>query len=337
MTNQDLPPHVQLVQMGTAYWVSSLLYAAAELGIADHLAEPRSAAEIAPALGVDAPALHRVMRTLASIGVLSERDERRFALTPLGAAMRSDAPGCARSTLRTLSAPLFMRPLMELPYSIKTGKPSWEKTHGAPIFDWFGQHPEEAARFSETMIGIHGREPAAVAAAYDFSTVETIVDVGGASGSMLAAILTRHARSRAVLFDLPQATGDAQSLLHARGVNERITIEHGDFFKAVPTGGDCYILSHIIHDWPEAECLAILGNVRRAMRPTGRVLIIESVLPAGDTPHFGKILDMVMLTIPGGQERTEREYGSLVARAGFRLQRVVPTESDVSVVEAVPA
>jgi hypothetical protein len=187
------------------------------------------------------------------------------------------------------------------------------------------------------MVGFHGGEPPAVAAAYDFSKLETIVDVGGATGNMLAAILERYKEPRGVLFDMPHILTDAPALLKARGIDKRVAIEPGDFFTTVPAGGDVYILSHIIHDWSEEQCLTILGNCRKAMKPNGRVLIVEMVLPAGDTPHPGKLLDMVMLTMPGGRERTEAEYASLLVKAGFRLTRVVSTDSAVSVVEAVLA
>jgi hypothetical protein len=187
------------------------------------------------------------------------------------------------------------------------------------------------------MVGFHGAEPPAVARAYDFSGAKTVVDVGGATGNMLAAILSHHAAPRGVLFDLPHVVREAPALLKARGVEERVTIEPGDFFERVPAGGDAYLLSHIIHDWNEDQCLTILGHCRNVITPDGRLLIVETVLPTGDTPHQGKVQDMVMLVIPGGQERTEAEYASLLSKAGFRLSRVVPTESVVSVVEALPA
>ncbi len=337
MSNQAVPAHVQLIQMATGGWVSSLLWAAAELGLADQLAEPKSAAEIAPGLGLHAPSLHRLLRTLASLGVLTERAEARFALTPLGEAMKSGAAGSARATLRTFGSPAFTRAFENILWSLQTGKTGFEKAHGVPAFDFLAAHPEQAALFSETMIGFHGNEPPAVAAAYDFSAFETVVDVGGATGNMLAHILTKHAKPRGVLFDLPHVVGDAPALLRERGVANRVTIEGGSFFDAVPAGGDAYLLSHIIHDWSEEQCLTILGNCRKAMKPTSRLLIVEMVLPADDTPHPGKLLDMVMMVLPGGQERTAAEYAPLLAKAGFRQSRVVPTESAVSVVEALPA
>jgi len=333
-----MPPHAQLIQMGTGSWVSAIVYAAAKLGLADHLAAgPKSAAELAGATATHAPSLHRLMRTLASLGILTERDAQRFALTPLGEALRTGAPGSARATLLAFCSQWFERGFEEMLYSVQTGKTGFEKAVGMPVFEYLARHPEDASNFSEAMVGFHGAEPPAVAAAYDFSGFTTVVDVGGATGNMLAAILSRHVGPRGVLFDRPHVVRDAPALLKARGVEERVTIEPGNFFDSVPAGGDAYVLSHIIHDWTEDQCLTILGHCRKAMKPDGRLLIVEMVLPAGDTPHPGKILDMVMLVIPGGQERTEAEYAALLGKAGFRLTRVVPTASAVGVVEAVVA
>jgi len=322
--------------MVTASWASKVVYAAAKLGLADHLdGGPKSAAELSEAIGTHAPSLHRLMRTLASMGILTEDDVQRFALTPLGAALKIGAPGSARSSVLTLGSPWFVGAFEQIIHSLETGDTGFEKNMGMPIFNYLGQHPEDASMFSETMVGFHGTEPAAVAAAYDFSSFEKIVDVGGATGNMLAEILDRHAGPRGVLFDMPHVVGDAPALLEERGVEQRVTIESGDFFKTVPSGGDAYLLSHVIHDWSEEQCLTILGHCRKSMKANGRLLIVEMVLPAGDTPHPGKMLDMVMLVLPGGQERTEPEYSALLGNAGFRLVRVVPTESAVSIVEAV--
>jgi len=178
-------------------------------------------------------------------------------------------------------------------------------------------------------------EPPAVAAAYDFSGMKTIVDVGGATGNLLTAVLARNHGARGILYDLPHVLRDAPTFIQARGLTDRITLEAGSFFERVPDGGDAYMLSHIIHDWTEEQCLTILRNCRRAMKPQSRLLIVEMVLPPGNTPHPGKLLDLVMLVCPGGCERTEQEYAALLAKADLRLTRVVPTESAVSVVEAM--
>jgi len=332
------PAHVQLIQMCAGGWVAAAVCAAAKLGIADHLADgARSADELAPVTGTHAPSLHRFMRTLAGFGILAEGQAQRFALTPLGEALKTDAPGAAHSTLVAFGSPAFWRGWEEIIYSLETGKAGFEKAWGMPLFDYLGQHPDAASHFSGAMVGFHGSEPPTVAEAYDFSGIETIVDVGGATGNMLGAVLSRHAHLRGVLFDLPHVVRDAPAFLKARGVDARITIEAGSFFERVPAGGDAYLLSHVIHDWSEEQCLTILGHCRTAMRPDARLLIVETVLPEGNLPHQGKLQDLVMLVFPGGQERTEAEYAALLGKAGFQLRRVVPTTSVVSVVEAVLA
>ncbi len=335
---ESAPPHVQLIQMGTAFWVSRIVFVAAELGLADLLAdEPKSAADLVGDTGMHARSLHRLMRTLASLGVLTERSDGAFALTPLGEALKTGAPGAARSSILSLAGQWAWKAWEEFPHSVETGETAMQKAWGMPIFDYFAKHPQEASYFSEAMVGFHGEEPPAVAAAYDFSDFETIVDVGGATGNLLTTILARHPNPRGVLFDRPHVVRDAPAFIEERGLTDRLSIEAGDFFDTVPGGGDAYLLSHIIHDWSEDQCLTILGNCRNAMKSTSALLIIEMVLPAGDAPHPGKVLDMVMLALPGGEERTEQEYGALLGKAGFRLKQVVPTASAVSVIEAVPA
>ena len=334
----ELPPHVKLIQMGRAYVVSRVVYAAAKLGLADHLASgPKSAAELAGPMQVHGPSLHRLMRTLASLGILTERTGQFFALTALGEALTTGAPGSARSAIMFTGSPAAQRGWDHLVYSVQTGKPGFEKAHGIGLFDYLAQHPEEASLFSEMMAGNHSQEPAAVAAAYDFSTFRTIVDVGGANGNMLATILAKYPLPRGILFDRPHVVTDAPALFRSKGVADRITIEAGDFFQNVPSGADAYILSHIIHDWNEDQNLKILGHVRKAMQPDGRLLIVEIVLTPGDAPHPGKLLDMVMLQQTGGEERSEAEYQSLLSKAGFRVGRVIPTNSVASIVEAVAA
>lgn len=332
-----LPAHVQLIQMCAGAWVAAAAYAAAKLALADHLAGgPRSALDLASVTGTHAPTLQRFMRTLASFGILAEVDGQKFGLTELGEALKTGAPGSARSTLIAFGGPAFWRTWEEIFYSLETGKPAFDRVWGMPIFDYLAQDPEAASHFSEAMVGFHGSEPPTVAEAYDFGGVRTVVDVGGASGNMLAALLSRHPGLQGVLFDLPHVVRDAPALLKARGVESRVRIETGSFFERVPAGGDAYLLSHIIHDWSEPQCLTILGHCREATGPDGRLLIVETVLPEGNVPHQGKLQDLVMMVFPGGQERTQAEYATLLGKAGFRLNRVVPTTSVVSIVEGVP-
>ncbi len=331
------PPHAQLIQMGTAYWGSQVLFVAAQLQIADRLAGgARASSELAAELGLNAAAFHRFLRTLAGMGLLTEVTSKTFALTLLGAALKKDAPGSAYASILTLAGPIGQRSWELLSYSLETGKPGLDKAFGQPLFEYLAERPHEASLFSETMVGFHGAEPPAVAEAYDFSEFRSIVDVGGATGNMLAHILQRHPGPRGVLFDLPHVVADAPAFLAARGVAERVSIEPGSFFERVPAGHDAYILSHIIHDWDPAQCQTILGHCRKAIDPKGRLLIVEMVLPEGDTPHPGKMLDMMMLVGPGGQERTPSEYAELFGNSGFKMTKVVPTASAVSIVEAVP-
>ena len=332
-----LPAHAQIIQMSTASWVSAIVHAAARVGIADHLASgPASAAELSGPMGLHAPSLHRFMRTLSGLGIVTEREGQRFELTSLGAALKTDAPGAARATLLSFSSPYFSRAWEKFVYSLETGKSGFTESAGMPMFDYLARHPDEAALFSQAMIGLSSAEAQAVAEGYDFSRFETVVDIGGATGHMLAAILSRHTGPRGILFDRAHVVRDAPALLKASGVESRVTIESGDFFEAVPSGADVYVLSHIIHDWTDDQCATILNHCRKAMAPGGRLLIVEMVIPAGDAQHLGKIYDMVMLVFTDGRERTEVEYASLLNRSGFRLNRVVPTASPVSIVEAIP-
>src|SRR5262245_24347233 len=293
-------PRDYLIQMATAHWISRFLYVAAQMNLADQLAEqPKTAEELAQPTGASVPALYRFLRTLASLGLFAEDSEHRFSLTPLGQALRTDTPGSVRASVLTLAGDIFTQALDHLLYSVQTGKTSFEKAFGVPLFDWLASHPTEASMFSETMVGLHGTEPPAVAAAYDFSEFGTIIDVGGATGNLLSTVLARYPKPRGILFALSHVIANALELISARGLVNRIKIESGSFFESVPGGGDVYLLSHIIHDWSEAQCLTILGNCRRAMNRNSRALIIEMVLPTGDAPHLGKMLDVIMLAIPG--------------------------------------
>jgi O-methyltransferase domain/Dimerisation domain len=331
---QAVPPHVQLIRMATGCWISQLIATAANLSIADHLAGgPKSAHEMAESVRCNPRAIYRFMRALTNIGILMRAEKQKFALTPLGQALKSNAPGAARSTVLMTAGPLVWRCFEQLQYSVETGKTAMEKVFGMPLFDYLAQHHGLAAQFNDAMVGIHSAEPAAVAASYDFSALQ-VVDVGGGTGNMLAHILTRHPRCRGVLFDCPHVVADAPVFFRAQGVDNRVRIEPGDFFSSVPPGGDAYILSHIIHDWNEEQCLTILANCRKAMNVGAKLLIVEFVLPEGDEPHIGKLLDMTMLAVTGGEERTASEYKVLLGRAGLKMTRVVPTGSDVSIVEA---
>ncbi len=336
-TEESLPPHVKLIQMSSAFLQSRVLYTAAKLELADYLADgPKSADELAEPTGTHAPSLHRLMRTLAHMGVLSMEDDQRFSLTLLGEALKSDARGAAQSTILTVAGKGFWNSFFKLPETLEDGEPGMEKAFGKSFFDYMADNPEESTHFNKTMIGFHGAEPPAVAEVYDFSGFDTVVDVGGGTGNMLATILERYSGPEGILFELPRVVTEAPELIEERGLKGRITCKSGNFFKAVPEGGDAYILSHILHDWPEERCLTILQNCRDVMSPASRLLIVEMVLPDDGSPHPGYELDMVMLALTGGRERTKEEYDELLKQAGFNLEQVVPTDSPVSIVEALP-
>ena len=328
----------QLVDMSMAHWLSRIVYVAAELRLADHLLDgARSAEELAGPTATHSPSLYRLMRALVNLGLLTESCERQFRLTPLGAALRQDAPGSTRASVLVCASDWWSRAAGELLFSVQTGKSGFEKALGAPLFEWLARNPGFAALFSETMIGFHGSEPQAVAAAYEFTGLSTLVDVGGASGNMLATILEGNPSLRGILFDLPHVVQDAPALFQARGLSNRVTIESGSFFERVPAGGDAYLLSHIIHDWNDEQSISILSNCRQAMRPDNRLLIIELVLPPPGVSQPGEILDLIMLVDVAGQERSAEEYRVLLGKAGFGLTRILPTKSRVSIVEAVIA
>lgn len=336
-TAQTLPPSAQVVQMAGGHLVSRAIFAVAELGIADYLKDKsRSSDEIAQATSTHAPSVYRLLRFMAGIGFFVEDAERRFSLTPLGAALQSDAPGYARSTVRMVAGSIAWSAWGEFLHSVKTGETAMEKAFGQSIFDYLSTQPEQASFFNEAMIGIHGAEPPAVAAGYDFSGIRNLVDVGGGTGNLLATILLANPELKGMLYDLPHVAAEARRQIEMKNLSDRCEIVAGSFFESIPSGGDAYILSHIIHDWDEQKCLQILDNCRRAMPDDARLLLIEMVIPAGNDFHPGKLLDLMMLAVAGGMERTVEEYATLFSKAGFNLTRVVPTESPVSVIEAKP-
>jgi hypothetical protein len=323
--------------MATGHIVSQCIFALAELGVADHFSDgPRTAEQLAIATKTDASALGRLLRSMAAFGFFSQDDSGRFALTPLGEALRSDAFGHARSTVRMLAGPWMWPTVGELLHSVRTNGVGFEKAHGMSAFDYLATRPDQAHIFNEAMIGFHGAEPAAVAAAYDFSAIGTLVDVGGGTGNLLTTVLQAHPGIRGVLFDLSHVAAEARQAIAAKGLTDRCEVKEGSFFDAIPPGGDAYMMSHVIHDWDEGKCLTILGNCHRALQGRGRLLLVEMVLPESSEFHPGKLLDVVMLVATGGRERTAPEYGELLAKAGFEMTRVVPTPSPVSVVEARP-
>jgi len=329
-----------MLDLIVGYWVSKLVHVVAKLGLADLLkGGPKSSAELARAVGADAATLQRVLRALASVGVFVERKDGRFALTPLGATLRSDRPDSLRAFAIMMVDDYWFQAWSDLLQSVKTGQTAFDRVHGMKVFDYFGKHPDKARAFGEAMTSISGTENPVVAAGYDFSKVRTLVDVGGSHGHLLAAILKTNRKLKGVLFDRPQVIEQARSAPYVNDsqIAGRIELAAGDFFQSVPAGADAYLMKYIIHDWNDDLCLKILGNCRRAMAPDGRVLVVDAVIPPGNDPHWGKLLDINMLVGPGGRERTRSEFAQLFARAGLKVRKIIPTASPLSIVEGVPA
>jgi ubiquinone/menaquinone biosynthesis C-methylase UbiE len=328
-----------LMNLTAGKCVSQAIAVAAELGIADILKDrPRTAADIARRAKVSENGVYRLLRALASVGLFAESGNRRFRLTPLGTLLRRDPSQALGGYARFVGDQSTWRPWGELRHSVQTGEPAFDRVFAMPIFEYFATMPESAAVFDAAMTSISTWESKAVLAAYDFSGINTLVDVAGGHGLMIATILKANRRMRGILFDLPHVTAGATALLQSGGVANRCQIVSGDFFASVPEGGDAYIMKHIMHDWDDDRASEILQNCHRATQPGGKVLIVDAVIPRGNSAHFGKLLDLEMLVLtPRGRERTQAEFRDLLKRSGFRLRRVVSTETHLSVVEGVRA
>jgi ubiquinone/menaquinone biosynthesis C-methylase UbiE len=334
--NQAMPPQLAVLQMASGYWVSQSIYVAAKLGIADLLKDsPKSCDELATATGTHAPSLYRVLRALASLGVFAETQPNHFTLTPLAACLQSDVPDSIRAYV-IMQGEEHYQAWGDLLHGVQTGGSPFEHIYGMNLFDYLAQNPESAKIFDESMTNLSVIESAAIAASYDFSSIQTLVDVAGGEGLLIASILKSNPTLKGVLFDRPYVIERAKRFLEAEGVLERCQLAAGNFFESVPEGGDAYILKHIIHDWDDERAIAILKQCHKVMPDNGKVLVAEQVIPPGNEPFMGKLLDLHMLVMtPGGRERTEAEYRALFEKAGFKLTRIVPTQDEVSIIEGI--
>lgn len=329
----------QVIQLSSGYIISIALNTIVKLGIPDRLAAgAKTAGALASETGMHEDALYRVLRALAGVGLFEEDELRRFSLTASSTLLRTDVPGSMSPMVSWFCDPFHFRAYAELGHCVRTGKPAIDKVFGAPLFEYFPNDPEESAVFNNAMTTFSQAVIPAVLDAYDFSGIEVLVDVAGGHGHVLTSILQKYPDMRGLLLDLDHVVAGAAPLIAQQGVTDRCDTCPVDFFAGVPAGGDAYIMKHIIHDWDDDKALVILRHIRAALdgKANGRLILLEGIVAPANQPDFAKVLDLEMLALPGGRERSEAEFRELLRKGGFELTRIVPTASMVCVIEACP-
>jgi len=322
----------QLMQITTAYWTSRCLHVVAQLGVADHIGDwPQSTEALAEATGTQADALNRVLRLLASVGVF-EWKNNAWHHTEASRILRSDHPGSLRDYVRMLGLPFVWSAFEDMEHSLRTGECAFAKRYGCDVFAYLAEHPEEGRIFDGAMTAKSHRDIEAVLPAYDFSQFATVADIAGGRGHLLRAILKTSPATQGILFDQPHVVAQ---VVPDKG--EKMELVGGNFFSDPMPKADAYLLMNIIHDWADSESIKILSAIRRDMPGHARVLLIETVVPSTPGPHLSKELDIIMMVVPGGKERTQEEYAELAAKCALRLNRVVETMSPYSILEMVAA
>lgn len=320
--------------MVNGYQVSQAIYVAATLGIADLLTDgSRTSDELAVATETDPPTLYRLLRALAAVGVLHEEDGRRFALTLVGEQLRSDHPQSIHGWAAFIGRPYYWRAWGHLLESVRTGENAFRLLNGTDIWSYRAERPDESAIFDRAMMALTAASNRALLDAYDFGRFETVCDVGGGNGALLASLLAKYQEMQGILFDQPHVVANAADVL--RDVTDRCRVVPGSFFESVPEGGDAYVLKAIIHDWDDEQSTTILRACRRAVNG-GSLLVVERIIGDLNEDPATKFGDLNMLVAPGGQERAVEEFAALLAAAGFELRGVTETSSGVSVLEGVP-
>src|SRR5712691_5570957 len=329
--------HKKMLQLLSSLWVTRAVGSFARLGLADVMEDgAMDHAAIAAARGLVPDRVYRLLRALSTVGIVAEPTRGRFALTPLGRLLGSHAPNNTRTTAIFLND-YFADMWIHLDDALAGDRTAFEALKGKPFFEWLGENPDEARRFNRMMLEVHGPETPAIVAAYDFSKFDHVVDVGGGNGSLLSAVLVAYPNRRATLFDMAEAVAAAKR--GEGGPLPGVSFVTGDVFTTpAPADGDIYLIRHLMHDYDDQDCVRILANVRRAMHPQARVLVLEAPLPSDDSPGPGRWLDLQVMLLCGGRERTVEEYAALFEKAGLRLARTIPTDHPaMTVVEAVAA
>ena len=326
----------RMTQLIFGFMASQAVHVAARLGIADLVEDgPKTADELALASGANTPSLRRLLRLLASLGVFAEDADGRFRQTPLSSTLRSDSRESIRNLAIMFGTPFLWKAWDSLYDTVMTGQPAFERAHGANFFEYLTAHPDDAGIFNAAMSATSSIGLSSIIESYDFSQFARIVDVGGGHGALLSGILAANPKLRGVLADQPEVVADAWAV-RSGPLADRCEVRAINFFEAVPEGADAYLMKSIVHDWNDDYSLKILRNCRRAIQPNGKLLLIEMVLRAPNEPDPGRFMDLNMLALLTGQERTEAEFRALLARAGFSLDRVIPTEGMASIIESRP-
>lgn len=334
----EVPPQAQVVQVMMAPIISQAVFAAASLGLSDHLASgPLTVEALARLTGADPDSLGRLLRALSSVGIFELSAHGEVSLTPLAACLKSAGPESLRDMVLMMGSPWRLRAWEDICHSIRTGGAAFDHVFGMGPFEYFRQNADAAAVFHRAMVSYTASIAPSIARAYDFGRARTLVDVGGGHGYLLATILRAYPRLRGILFDLPEVVKDAPALLEQAGVAERCQVVPGSFFESVAPGGDVYLMKQIIHDWNDERALTVLRKCHAAMPDNATLLLAETVIPEGNEPAHAKLLDLEVLVALGGRERTEAGYRKLYADAGFRLARIIPTQGGIDLVEGVRA
>lgn len=330
---------LSLIKMITGYWTTQMLYVAAELGVANLLKDgSRSSDDLAKSVGADPRSLYRLLRALASIGIFSEEKEKEgyFALTPMGELLQTGVPGSLHAAAILHGQEWQWQPWGKLLESVKTGESQFERMFGSPFYDYFAQNAEANEIFNSAMTSFSYLEDSLILTSYDFSPIHTLVDIGGGQGDLLTSILQANPTIKGVLFDLPQVVQSASQYIEAKGLAKRCEIISGNYFESVPQDADTYMLKRVIHGWDDERAVALLKSCHRAMPEKGKLLLIDMVIPSGNEPFLGKLVDLHMLLVRTGYERTEAEFRKLLDMAGFKLTKIIPTKSPLSFMEAIP-
>lgn len=337
---QKPTPAEHILQLATGYIASTAIYIVAKLKIADLLASgPRAVSDLARVTGAHEDRLYRLLRTLASLGVFNEVTPRHFSLTPAGAALDTSRKDSVHPMALWLSDPFHLRIFSELMHTVKTGEITFDHVYGKPIFEYLPEDPQEAEIFDNAMTWLSDWIVPAVLEAYDFSGIGTLMDVAGGRGALLRAILGRYPQMRGIVIDLAHVIKAAKQLPENKAVEDRCQFLVADFFAEVPTDADAIIMKSIIHDWDDESAVRILKNCRTALagKPNAKILLVDAVIAPGNQPHLAKFIDIEMMVLPGGRERTEEEFRRIFTAAGLRLNRIIKTKSPLCVIEAMPA